>query len=263
MNGSDTSFCHHENLPQKKKNFWFEKKALFGADYLLSVSEFTARESSRLFNLKEEIKVIPNSVNVVHFNPTGGKVTPNTILYFGSIIRKKGVLELAEIFNQIADKNPQAHFLIAGRDVIDHLTKTSTKGLMLKKISRSAKKRVQWLGTLPYEKIMDQITGAQVVVLPSFAEALPMTWLEAMAMEKALVTSNIGWAGEVMVNEQTGFTVDPKDHETYANKVLQLMTDSGLSEKMGKTARKMVKRDFSTSVIIKKNIDFYTGIINS
>lgn len=76
-------------------------------------------------------------------------MTPNTILYFGSIIRKKGVLELAEIFNQIADKNPQAHFLIAGRDVIDHLTKTSTKGLMLKKISRSAKKKSSMAGNPP------------------------------------------------------------------------------------------------------------------
>jgi glycosyltransferase involved in cell wall biosynthesis len=263
MNGSDTYFCHLENRPQKKKNFWFEKKALAGADYLLSVSEFTAEKTAALFGLKKKIEHIPNSVDVGYFCPRNTAVEPNTILYFGSIIRKKGVLELAAIFNLIIAKNPEARLLFAGKDVKDHITGGSTKQLILDKLSPAAKENTEWLGVLPYEKVLAQIAAANVVVLPSFAEALPMTWLEAMAMEKALVTSDIGWAKEVMTNGLTGFTVNPKDHQDYAGKVLQLLNNPAIALKMGKAARMQVVAKFSSEVVVERNIGFYGRIVRS
>ncbi|UJH92535.1 glycosyltransferase family 4 protein [Antarcticibacterium sp. 1MA-6-2] len=122
MNGSDAYFCKLEKRPQKKKNFWFEKIALKGADYLLSVSQFTADKTASIFHLKKEIKVIPNSVDAAFFSPRITAISPHTILYFGSIIRKKGVLELAEIFNLIVEIKPEARLIFAGRDVNDKLT---------------------------------------------------------------------------------------------------------------------------------------------
>jgi glycosyltransferase involved in cell wall biosynthesis len=260
MNGSDTYFCNLENRPQKKKNFWFEKKALAGADHLLSVSEFTAVKTAALFSLKKKIEVIPNSVDVAVFCPRNTPVVSNTILYFGSIIRKKGVLELAEIFNLIIAKKPEARLLFAGKDVKDHTTGSSTKQMILDKLSPAAIKNTVWLGVLPYEKVLAQIATANVVVLPSFAEALPMTWLEAMSMEKALVTSDIGWAKEVMIDGVTGFTVNPKDHQKYAGKILQLLDDPVLAEKMGKAAREQVVAKFSTGVVVERNIEYYEKI---
>ena len=263
MNGSDTYFCHLESRPQKKKNFWFEKKALAGADHLLSVSEFTAGKTAALFGLKKKIEVIPNSVDVGVFCPSFTPIAPNTILYFGSIIRKKGVLELAEIFNLIIAKKPGARLLFAGKDVKDQLTGSSTKQLILEQLSPSAIKNTAWLGVLPYEKVLAQIASANVVVLPSFAEALPMTWLEAMAMEKALVTSDIGWANEVMIDGVTGFTVDPKDHQKYAAKVLQLLNDPVLAKKMGKAAMERVVERFSTEVVVERNIGYFEKVVSS
>ena len=262
MNGSDTYFCHLENRPQKKKNFWFEKTALQGADYLLSVSEFTAEETKLLFGLERKITIIPNSINTRSFLPQDEKIAANTILYFGSIIRKKGVLELAEIFNLVAEENPQARIILAGKDVKDQKTARSTKELMKEKISPEAVKRVIWLGNLSYDEVRKEISKAQVVALPSFAEALPMTWIEAMALEKALVTSDIGWAQEIMENGETGFTVDPKDHEAYANKILLLMNNSELATKMGKAARQRVLEKFSTEVVVQQNISFYEGVVS-
>lgn len=262
MNGSDTYFCHLEKRPQKKKNFWFEKMALQGAEHLLSVSEFTARETMRLFDLKREIKIIPNSVDVQTFQPANEKIIPGRILYFGSIIRKKGVLELAEIFNMIVQKVPDSTLLMVGKDVKDRQSGKSTKKLMEDLLSPEAVQQVEWKGSLPYEQVLDEISKAAVVVLPSFAEALPMTWIEAMAMEKVLVTSNIGWAKEVMVDGETGFTVDPKDHSAYAGQILQLLKDPVLAERMGKAARQKVLEEFSTEVMVKKNFEFYKGVIS-
>lgn len=262
MNGSDTYFCHLEKRPQKKKNFWFEKMALHGADHLLSVSEFTAKETARLFNIKREIRVIPNSVDVQTFQPGLEKSLPKRILYFGSIIRKKGVLELAEIFNRVIQEIPEATFVMVGKDVTDRQNDKFTKKLMEELLSPEATRQVEWTGPLPYDEVLTQISKANVVVLPSFAEALPMTWIEAMAMEKALVTSNIGWAKEVMVDGETGYAVNPKDHHTYAERILQLLKDPVLAEKMGKAARKRVISSFSTAVVSEMNIRFYKRVIN-
>src|SRR5690606_37831905 len=123
---------------------------------------------------------------VQRFKPLPEKMEPGTILYFGSLIRKKGVLELPEIFNRVGKETPLVQFNFAGRDVIDISTGRSTKDLMLEKFSPAAANKVVWLGNLTYDEVLEEIARAHVVVLPSFAEALPMTWIEAMAMEKAL-----------------------------------------------------------------------------
>lgn len=261
LNGSDAYFCQLEKRPQKKKNFWFERTALKKADYLLSVSKFTAEQTASIFNLKEEIKVIPNSVDTTYFRPGNRSMEPNTILYFGTIIRKKGVLELAEIFNIIAKEKPKAKIIFAGKDVKDKFTGRSTKELIEGKFSPAAEKNAAWLGVLPYEEVLEQVSSANVVVLPSFAEALPMTWIEAMAIKKAMVTSDIGWAKEVMIDGETGFTVDPKDHQLYAERILQLLMEPALAKRMGKAARKQVMKKFSTEVVVEENIRFYEKVI--
>lgn len=263
FHGSDTYFCRLENRPQKRKNFWFEKTALHAANHLLSVSEFTASETNRLFHLKQESTVIPNAIDVQRFLPQPEKVQRGNILYFGSLIRKKGVLELPEIFNALIKEMPELHLRLAGRDVVDILTGRSTKELMQEQFSSKAEAQVKWLGSLPYDDILEEINRAQLVVLPSFAEALPMTWIEAMALEKPLVTSNIGWAKEVMVDGETGYTVDPKDHKTYAAKILQLLKDPELAAKMGKAARKRVLEKFSTEVVVERNVEFYEGVVRT
>lgn len=262
FHGSDSYFCHLEGRPQKRKNFWFEKTALEAADHLLSVSAFTAEQTRKIFKLKKKVRVIPNSVDAEKFRPKPEKAIPGNILYFGSIIRKKGVLELAEIFNRIVAEKPEARLIMVGKEVLDHREHVSTRQLMENRFSLAASKNVEWPGVLPYDQVLDQIAAANVVVLPSLAEALPMTWLEAMAMEKPLVTANIGWAKEIMVDGETGFTVDPKNHNTYAEKVLKLLTDSALAQQMGKAARKRVLEKFSTDVVVKENLRFYESVVD-
>src|SRR5690606_24387530 len=130
--------------PQKSKNFLFEKIAMKEADYLLSVSAFTAQKSTQLFNLKKDITIIPNSVDTEIFRPCTIDVIPGKILYFGSIIRKKGVLELAEIFNIVVEKNPEASLFVVGKDIVDYKTHKSTRALMEEIFTPNALKRVRW-----------------------------------------------------------------------------------------------------------------------
>ena len=261
LNGSDGYFCHLENRDQKPKNRFFEKRALRAANAIVSVSAFTAKVTSEIFKLEKKISVIPNSLDPNNFMPSSQKVDENLLLYFGTIIRKKGVLELAGIFNKVVQEKPNAKLLLLGKDVVDVFTNKSTLELFITSLSKEAKSMVEHLQEVKYSNVKNYIASAKVILLPSFAEALPMTWLEAMSMEKALVTSNVGWASEVMIDGKTGFTVDPKNHASYASKIVKLMNDDHLNEQMGKAARKQVLSKFSTDVVVLQNIEFYRKII--
>ena len=263
FNGSDAYFCKLDGRPQKKKNYWFEKRALLGANHLLSVSAFTANVTKALFQLKKDIKIIPNSIDTARFQPQPEKELPGRVLYFGTLIRKKGVLELPEIFNLVNRKLPDTKFIFAGKDVPDVITGQSTKAMIVAGMTPETQHQTLFLEELPYEAIREEIAKATVVVLPSFAEALPMTWLEAMAMEKALVTSDIGWAKEVMVNGETGYTVAPKNHEEFALRITELLKASELRKQLGKQARERVLERFSTEVVTLQNIKFYKSIVKT
>jgi len=262
-NGSDGYFCHLDNRKQKPKNRWFEKQALKNADHILAVSAFTAKLTKAIFGLKKEIQVIPNSIDSDQFKPVQIPEAPNRLLYYGSIIRKKGVLELAEICNVVFEQNREARLILAGNDVRDVFTGRSTQELFMELVKPEFQNQIEFKGLLPYASVQEEIAKASVVVLPSFAEALPMTWIEAMAMEKALVTSDIGWANEVMIDGETGYTVDPQNHEEYADAVLKLLDDDELRSKMGANARKQVVEHFATGVVVKQNLEFYKGIVKA
>ncbi|MCF6279725.1 MAG: glycosyltransferase family 4 protein [Flavobacteriaceae bacterium] len=262
LHSSDAYFCNLEGRKQHFKNFFFEKKALKSASYITSVSKFTADKTKEIFNLKQEIKIIHNGIDIQHFSEIDTETLPSSILYFGSIIRKKGVLELASIFNLIIKKSPNTILNLLGKDVIDIFKKKSTLQLFKEKLSEKALKKINHINHVPYQEVKNYITKASVVVLPSFAEAFPMTWLEAMALKKALVTSDIGWAKELMIDGETGYTVNPKNHQEYADKVLQLLNDQVLNSKMGNGARNRIEDSFLQKNIAKQNINYYKSIIN-
>lgn len=257
LNGGDGYFCHLDGRKQKRKHRFLEKRALRGADAIVSVSKFTGDLTKTLFGLTNEILTIPNSINTDAFKPLDIVINQGQLLYFGTLIRKKGLLELAKIFNKVVERVPQCTLLLIGKDANDVFEKVSTVSLFMVLLSDEAKMRVKHLDEVPYAEIQNYIASSQVVVLPSFAEAFPMTWLETLAMEKALVSSNIGWASELMVDGVTGFTVDPKNHELYAEKISELLDDPDRCVEFGKASRKHVIQNFSTEVITKRNIAFY------
>lgn len=263
LHGSDSYFCHLDGRKQKWKHYFLEKTALKNADKIVSVSSFTGSLTKKIFKLSNEIVTIHNSINKDDFQPLAIETDPNMILYFGTVIRKKGVLELAQAFNILIEKEPRVKLVLLGKDTLDYFTKTSTISLFKDLLSEKASKHVEHINEVPYEEVKKHIATAQVITLPSFAEAFPMTWLETLILKKPLVSSNIGWAKELMINDVTGFTVDPKNYESYAQKLQELLNNSQKRILFGEHGRKHVIENFSSDVIAEKNILFYKNVINN
>lgn len=263
LNGSDTYFCHLDKRPVKIWNRFHEKRALQKATGHISVSQFTADVTNELFGLSLPFAIIPNGVNPNNFQPdrTISK-EPNTILYFGTLIRKKGLLELPLIFNKVIDKIPNARLILVGRDSPDIISGTaSTWQMMMHLFTPEALQQVSYLGGVPYEEVPMYIAQASVCVFPTFAEALPVSWLEAMAMEKAIVASNIGWGPEVITTNVEGWLVPPTAHEDYAAAIISVLTDDNQNCTFGKNAALKVNTVFSNTLIAKRSVAFYSKYI--
>ncbi len=276
LHGSDTYFCHLDHRPVKWINKFHEKKALENADALLSVSQFTADLTNEVFGLKKEFTIIPNSIDVSLFNynfdnnisiPTSpllrrGDGGEDIILYFGSLIRKKGLLELPILFNKLIQINPNAKLILVGKDVPDIISgSASTWQMMQDLFSEKALKNATYLGSVPYTEIQEQIEKASVCIFPSFAEALPVSWLEAMAMQKAVVASNVGWSSEIIQDGVEGFLVHPTNHDEYANKISELLNNTELQKQFGIAARKKIENKFSTEKVAEQSLLFYKSLI--
>ena len=88
-----------------------------------------------------------------------------------------------------------------------------------------------------------------------------MTWLEAMAMQKPMVTSNIGWASEIMENHKTGITVDPNNIEDLAGALQYTLDHKEESKQFGKAARERLVSNFNRERIVQENITFYKKVL--
>lgn len=263
LNGSDTYFCHLDKRPVKFRNKLHEKRALQNADALLSVSKYTADLTKELFALERNFTVIPNSIDIDRFSlETQTAIQENTILYFGTLIRKKGLLELPLIFNEVFKKNKEAKLILIGRDSSDIISgNSSTWSMMQSLFDNEALQNVHYLGSVPYDKIKEHINEAAVCVFPTFAEALPVSWIEAMAMQKVIVASDIGWATEVIEDSVNGFLVHPQNHSLFADRILELLDNQKLRNQFGIEARKQVKQKFSIEVVAQQSADFYQKVL--
>lgn len=264
FHGSDTYFCHLENRKQKIKNFWFEKLAINKADAFISPTRFAGDLTKDLFRIKrQEIRTIHNGIDLSNFdNVSPEKFEKNMILYIGTLIRKKGVLELPEIFNKVRNEFPDAKLVLLGSDSFDIKTGSKSTWKLLKNSFKEEDLRyVSYIGKIPYHEIQDYIKNANVCVFPTYAETLGMVTIESMAMQKAVVNSNIGWSRELIVDEESGFLVHPSNHDLYGDRIIQLLQSNSLCLEMGKKAKDRVESKFDISKLVEKNIEFYQEII--
>ena len=262
LHGSDTFFCHLEKREQKQRNFKREQKAFQKADTIVGVSSFVAEKTNMLFGTQKKINVIPNGIYTNDFKPDTSKQEDGVVLYFGTLIRKKGMLELVKTFNFLVEKNANAKLLLVGNDAIDAYEQRSTWELMQEALSAKAKDKTEYLGKVPYETMRSIINKAAVCVFPSLAESFGMVTIEAMAMEKPIVNTNYPWALDLLKDGEEGFLADPKDHEAFALKIDALLKNKELAHKFALNARKRALKDFDILHIAKQNKEVYQSLID-
>lgn len=267
FHGSDTYFCKLESRLQNRVVALVERIAIKRASAYIGVSKFALDYTYKILPVdKQNLSCfIYNGINLESFkyeNNFATRTERKVILYYGTLIRKKGVLEIPYIFNYICKKINNVHLVLAGADTCDYIEKRSTWELMKQRFNDTCLKNVSYLGKIPYDDMNKLIRESNVCIFPSYAEAFPVSWLEAMSMGKAIVGSDMEWAKEAIEDKISGYLVYPANHQLYAERILELLQDPLKSKLMGQNARKRVEENFANGIIASKHINFYKSVLD-
>jgi glycosyltransferase involved in cell wall biosynthesis len=115
------------------------------------------------------------------------------------------------------------------------------------------------------DDVPELLAAADLVVLPSLFEGLPVSVLEAMAAERAVIATAIGGTDEAITTEVTGLLVPPRDPSALAAAIRRLQADPGLARRLAVAARARVERSFSadaTAGEIMRIYDEVTGPVH-
>lgn len=102
--------------------------------------------------------------------------------------------------------------------------------------------------------------AADLFVLPSFQEGLPVALLEAMALGKACIASRAGAIPEAVKHLETGILVDIGDSAILASAIGELADDKSLREKLGENAQKSVSENFEEKIIGQIMLRLYESV---
>jgi N-acetyl-alpha-D-glucosaminyl L-malate synthase BshA len=112
-------------------------------------------------------------------------------------------------------------------------------------------------------QIVDYLSAADVLLLPSEQESFGLAALEAMACEVPVVASRTGGIPEVVTDGETGFLSAVGDTEKMGADAARLLADEELRRVMGKEARRSAITRYSTCKVIPQYLEFYERIVGS
>lgn len=175
-----------------------------------------------------QVVVLPNATARTDTPPRANLPEPVRIAFLGQLGARKGVPELVTAAAMLAD-TPGWSMTIAGDGAIEE-TRARIAQLGLDD-------RVDVPGWLGPEHSAALLAAAQVVVLPSHAENLPMSVIEGMGAGAAVVTTPVGATTDIVEDNVTGLLVPPGDEPALADALRRLVTDGELRARLGAAAQ--------------------------
>ena len=248
-------FYFHENTPPLWRTFFvvLERLAALNSDIILSVNREDVHTAIHEHICPpEKIKYIGEGIDVVRFDPD--QVEPArvemkrtelrlpegapVIGFVGRQVREKGLLDLFAAARLVRDQVPDAHFVFIGP--VDHAKADAVypeeaDAFGIADVSRFTGLRLD----LPeLYSLMD------VFVLPSYREGFGRALIEASAMRKPTVASNIRGCREAVADGRTGFLFPVGNAVEMAERIVTLLSDQGLAARMGREGRAMVLESY-------------------
>jgi D-inositol-3-phosphate glycosyltransferase len=162
-------------------------------------------------------------------------------VFVGRLERLKGVDVILRAMALLTrgGRHPEARLLVLGED--SGTSGESEKGRLENlTLELGLVDQVEFLGSVPQPRLRAYYAGAEACLMPSFSESFGLVGLEAQACGTAIVVSHQAGLAPVVRDGVTGFLVDGPDPEAYADRMLRLLEEPGLSERMGKKAARMV-----------------------
>ncbi len=230
------------------------------SDVVTAVSESLRDNTYEFFNIKKEIKVIPNFIDNADFAAIDKCVraklaSPDEkILIHVSNLRKvKRVQDVLEVFHRLHLQSIKCRLVIVGEGP----EMETINSFMVR--HPELRDRIRLLGKV--SDLYPVLRCADIFLLPSEQESFGLAALEAMAAGTAVISSNAGGIPEVNTHGKTGYITEIGDTEAMVTYARQLCEDDILLSKMKENAKEVAQR-FDIKNIIPLYEAVYRGAID-
>ncbi|TCN56407.1 glycosyltransferase family 1 protein [Flavobacterium circumlabens] len=260
LHGGHHFFAESENRKVNKWKGFQEKRSFKNSDAFIAVSQYVKSHTEKYLSYNDKpVSYIYNPINTALFQPIIKEIPASKIVFVGTVCEKKGIRQLIQAFPLVKKEYPDATLEIYGRDWFFPDGSSYTQLLKEKELPRLAEiaSHIHFHGPVPYTEIPNVYAGASICVFPSHMETQGLVAPEAMAMEKAVVFTQLGPGPETIENYKTGLLCDPHSPADIAEKIIWIFANREKAIEMGKTARQVVLEKYGLEHIVFQNIDFY------
>jgi glycosyltransferase involved in cell wall biosynthesis len=237
-------------------------------DRIISISAEICRELEENGIPEQSVVSIPNSVDVVYFQPgeNGSTKKMRSILFIGRLADEKGVHYLIRAVEKLKKKVNGITLFIVGEGPLRR---------ELEELSRHLNVMDETAFVGHTDSVLSYYQEADIFLLPSLSEGLPLTLLEALSCGLPVVASAVGGSREILDpqnGEETipkseyrigehGLLVNPEDDDGLASAVLRLLHDRVLSDTLRKKARSYVQQKYGVDRVIGKYRALYSELV--
>lgn len=261
-----------------KQRLGVEKELFENADTVLASSPREKQDMLHLYQAcASKIKLIPLGIDPKVFRPiakdkayryTGWSNQQNIILYVGRVEWRKGLGTLLYALKDLLDKQ---HFkpkdlalkIIGGHPRSRIRSAEYYEFKRLRKIIEELDiaPYVSFLGSLKREKLPYYYSAANLAVMPSYYEPFGLVPVEAMACGAPVIGSRVGGIQFTIQNKKTGFLVPGRRYRALANKILVLLNNPDLREKMGQAGIVRVRKKFNNHILRRQMNHLFKTLI--
>lgn len=212
------------------------------------LNEDDKRDLIDYYHIKVETAILgPIGLNLADYPYTPVKTQPVSFLFIGRLLKEKGIFEYVEAAKLIKQKYPATEFVILGPIDTENpggLTKAQLQQLIGEHI-------IIWPGFV--DNVADWIKKSSVFVLPSFyREGFPRSTQEAMAIGRAIITTNVPGCKDSVIEGVNGFLIAPYNIEALAEKMAYFIEHPAKIAEMGNNSHQIAIRDFDATKINKR-----------
>lgn len=180
-------------------------------------------------------------VDLDDFHITASVETPVTFLLVARLLREKGILEYADAARLVKAQHPNTRFILLGG-----LDPNPGALAMSEAQAWVDEGLLEWPGHVAVKPWLAQ---ASVFVLPSYREGVPRSTQEAMAMGRAVITTDVPGCRETVTNGVNGYLVPVRDVSGLVAAMLAFVENPALIESMGLKSREMAEDRFDVKKI--------------
>ena len=168
---------------------------------------------------------------------------PVTFVLAARLIEQKGIRYFVEASRMIKRRAPKTRFILLGG--IDRAPEALTEATVRRWVEEGV---IEWPGKVP--DVRPWLEQASVFVLPTYyREGMPRTILEAMAMARAIITTDAPGCAETVVQGENGYVVPQKDVKALTRAMETMIEAPERITSMGKASRRMAEEKFDVRII--------------